>query len=361
MRLKAISLFVIASFFVVRSGSSAPASVQSMPTSVEITFELNAKVRFCYDKDPEIIYFRHDASSNRTIVEARSLDNRTRALFDFPGLANPRSLSCSIDGSTIAALSGDNGHLYIFQSSQLLAYEIQRPTLDNVKGFYSLLSPDGKMIGLYGDPVHRSGADAIANMKMFKVARGDSVFFDEDAAYVDEEHEIARYQYLDGGWGRQGSISKPLDYSVIEVSRCGNRLVASLSDDEHLGLLDPEKREAGRDDWLKRVGVRTLLKNYSDQIEIDGSYRQCVMPLFRKRDFRKRLAGIVTFNHEAMQRFAVGGEEFVIDDKIDISKDGCLALFLAFEGHPEIPQSTMTQRTVVLRLGKPGCARYRDR
>lgn len=254
MRLKAISLFVIASFFVVRSGSSAPASVQSMPTSVEITFELNAKVRFCYDKDPEIIYFRHDASSNRTIVEARSLDNRTRALFDFPGLANPRSLSCSIDGSTIAALSGDNGHLYIFQSSQLSAYEIQRPTLDNVKGFYSLLSPDGKMIGLYGDPVHRSGADAIANMKVFKVARGDSVFFDEDAAYVDEEHEIARYQYLDGGWGRQGSISKPLDYSVIEVSRCGNRLVASLSDDEHLGLLDPEKREAGRDDWLKRMG-----------------------------------------------------------------------------------------------------------
>jgi hypothetical protein len=47
-----------------------------------------------------------------------------------------------------------------------------------------------------------------------------------------------------------------------------------------------------------------------------------------------------------------------VQDKIDISRDGCLALFSAFAGHPDIPQITMPRRAVVLRLGRPGCDGY---
>jgi hypothetical protein len=108
---------------------------------------MHDKVRFCYDKDPEIIYFRRDIPGGRTIIEARSLDNRIRALFDFPGQPDPTSLSCSIDGSTIVALNDDKDHLYILQAAQLWVY-VLKPTVDNFGGSYSLLSPDGTVVGL---------------------------------------------------------------------------------------------------------------------------------------------------------------------------------------------------------------------
>jgi hypothetical protein len=45
----------------------------------------------------------------------------------------------------------------------------------------------------------------------------------------------------------------------------------------------------------------------------------------------------------------------ISDDEIRLSKDGCHAFLSAFKQVPEIPQFTMPQQVVVLRLAAPGC------
>ena len=106
---------------------SAAAEVRKVPAKVAAAFDLDDiidNVHFCYDRVPEIIYFRYHRESDLTSVEARSIDGVVRTAFKFPGMGDPSSLSCSVDGSTIATLSSPQDHLYIFRASQLSAYKI---------------------------------------------------------------------------------------------------------------------------------------------------------------------------------------------------------------------------------------------
>ena len=84
---------------------SAAAEVRKVPAKVAAAFDLDDiidNVRFCYDRVPEIIYFRYHRESDLTSVDARSIEGVVRTVFKFPGMGDPSSLSCSVDGSTIA-------------------------------------------------------------------------------------------------------------------------------------------------------------------------------------------------------------------------------------------------------------------
>jgi hypothetical protein len=149
-------------------GDSAAAEVRKLPTRIAAAFDLDdiiGKVRFCYDRAPEIIYFRYARETDRTSVEARSIDGAVRTLFEFPGMGDPRSLSCSVDGSAIAALNGEQNHLYLFKASQLSVYKLVPGQLYSVRGEYSLLSGNGSMISAPDEPTHVSGPDALAQMQ----------------------------------------------------------------------------------------------------------------------------------------------------------------------------------------------------
>jgi hypothetical protein len=336
---------------------SHPVTAKPVVLSATIlsTFDFQGKMRFCYDQVPEIIYF-HNAVGGPTTIESRSIDGRTRTLFELPDRGDERSLSCSVDGSTIAALDSDQDHLYIFKASQVSVYKFTRRLLYSVFGKYSLLSPDGAMISVPGEPIHVSGPDVLTQMRFLRTERGENAFFDGGNAYVDKDRSIELYQYGDNGWKKQRSIAKPPGFAVEEISRCGSQVLASLSDDDDFRFLTLDESATGGVDWLNRVGVRGLLRAFNNLVDIDGGYGRCVFPLLRKRDVRKLLLGIATFDNERMQRFSIDGPLLAFsDDEIRLSKDGCYALLLTFKQVPEIPQFTMRQQAVVLKLAAPGC------
>jgi hypothetical protein len=325
-----------------------------LPATIVSAFDFHGKVRFCYDQVPEIIYLQHDRKTDLTDIVARSIDGRVRTIAQFPGFGDEPSLSCSVDGSTIATLDRDRAHLYIFKASQVSIYKFDRRLIYNVAGPYSLLSPDGSMISVPGEPIHVSGPDILRQMKFLRTER--NVFFESGNAYVDEDRSIDLYQYGDDGWKKQRSIAKPPDFGVNEISRCGSHVVASLLDDEDFRFLALDEPATGGIDWLNRIGVRGLLKAFNHLVPIDGGYGRCVFPLTPKRDVRHPLLGIATFDNESMQRFSIAGPLLAhSDDEIRLSKDGCYALFMAFKRVPEIPQFTMPQQAVVLKLAAPGC------
>jgi hypothetical protein len=333
---------------------SVTAEPVTLSATVILTFDFQGKVRFCYDQVPEIIYFQHDGKTELTDIVARSIDGRVRTIAQFPGFGVERSLSCSVDGSTIAALGGDEDHLYIVRASQVSVYKFDSSLMYSVAGQYSLLSPDGSMISVPGEPIHVSGPDVLRQMKFLRTER--YVFFENGAAYVDEDRSIDLYQYSDDGWKKQRSIAKPAGFAVHEISRCGSHILASISDDNDFRFLTLDEQTTGGVDWLNRIGVRGLLGAFNDLKAIDGGYGRCIFPLSPKRDVRHPLLGIATFDNESTQRFSIEGPLLALsDDEIRLSKDGCYALFLTFKQIPEIPQFTMRQQAVVLKLAAPGC------
>ena len=334
---------------------SATAKDRPLSASAASTFDLQGKVRFCYDRDLEIIYFKNEVSG-RTVVEARSIDGHTRTIFELARPGDQRSLSCSSDGSTIAALDNAQDHLYIYRSSQISIYRFDRSLLDSAAGQYSLLSRDGASISVPGDPIHVSGPDVLKQMQFLKTERGEHAFFEGGSAYVDRSRHIDLYQYSGESWRKLKSISKPSGFYVQEIARCGNHVVASLSDDSVFRFKALDEDLAERDDWLNRVGFRKLLKEFNNLMVVNGGYERCAFPLLRKRDVRKVLLGIVTFDDENIQRFAIKGSSLAMsDDEVRLSKDGCYALLMAFKSVPKIPEFTLRQQAVVLKLAAPGC------
>ena len=336
-------------------GHSALAADRQLSASVVAAFDFQGKVRFCYDQVPEIIYLRRDKEGS-TSVEARSIDGHVRALFQFPGSGDERSLSCSQDGSTVAVLDAEKSQLFILKASEISVYRFAKPLLYSVSGKYSLLSADGSMISMPGDPIHVSGPDVLRQMRFLRTGRDEEVaYFEGGVAYVERDRFLDVYQYSDG-WKKQRSIVKPSGFDAREIIRCGSHIVASLGDDNNSRFLTLDEQSKGRIDWLNRIGVRGLLRSFSSLVVINGGYGRCVFPLQAKRDVRHVLLGIITFDDKGIQRFTIDGPPLAwSDDEMHLSKDGCYALFSAFKQVPKIPEFTMRQQAIVAKLVAPGC------
>jgi hypothetical protein len=318
---------------------SAAAKDRPLYASVVATFDFQGKLRFCYDRDPAIIYFQYDRETNRTDLKSRSIDGNVRTVFQFEGTGNGRSLSCSLDGSTIAALDGDRKKLFILQGDAVSIYRFEEPPRYSVIGKYSLLSSDGSMIALPGVPVYVSGPDVLAQMRVLDPDKSERAFFEDGGAYVDEKSTIDVYRH-DGGWEKQRSNPKPSGFYVTELTRCGSHVVASLSNDSKSSFKTLDQNLHGSADWLARIGVRSLLASFDDSVAIDGGYGQCVFPLIRKHDVRNVLEGIVTVDGDKVRRFKIKDAPLAFsDDEIRLSKDGCLALLRTFKQVQEIPPS----------------------
>jgi hypothetical protein len=336
----------------------AVAELVRLPPRTILRFDFQGTASFCYDRVPEIIYFQHNSANGATAIESRSLDSNIRTIAQFPDFGGGSSLSCSQDGSTIVALDAHQQRLYILRSSETSVYEFDKSLLYSVHGKYSLLSPDGSMLSVPGTPVHVAGPDILKQMRFLRTERVENAFFDEEGVYVDKldkDEGIDLYKYRDNDWRLQRSIAKPTGFGVREISRCGSHVIASLSDDNGYRFLTLDGQSQDRAEWLTRIGVTSLLRQYS-LVDIGGGYGRCVFPLLAKRDVRNILKGMATFDDEGVERFVLSGPPLAMSgDKIGLSKDGCFAVFGAFKQVPDIPQFTMRQQTVVVSLAARGC------
>jgi hypothetical protein len=193
-------------------------------------------------------------------------------------------------------------------------------------------------------------------MRFFRADGPWDTFFDDDGVYVDKESRIDLYKYRGNDWQLHRTIAKPAGFNVSEVSRCGGHVVASLNNDYEPRFLTLESPSPGRAEWLRMIGVPSLFRHFSDLPEIDGGYGRCVFPLEKKGDFRYILKGLVTFNDKGMHRFVVPGPPLAVTSRfIELSKDGCYAMFSVFDRVPDLPQFTFPQHTLVVSLAAPGC------
>jgi hypothetical protein len=326
-----------------------------LPAKIALRFDFEGN-RFCYDRDPEIIYSEYDRASGIARVMLQSLDGSIRTIAKFPDVGGGADLACSQDGSTIAVLDAAKGNLYILRSSEMATYRFDNPLLYAVRGTYSLLSPDGSMLSVPGAPIHVAGPDILKHMRFFRADGPWDTFFDDDGVYVDKESRIDLYKYCGNNWQLHRTIAKPAGFGVQEVSRCGRHVIASLGSNQESRFLTLESPSPGRAEWLRKIGVTALFRQYNDLLEIDGGYGRCVFPLEGRFDDWHILKGLVTFNDEGMQRFVVSGPPLAVSGRvINLSKDGCYAILDAFNQVPAIPQFTFPHQTLVVGLAARGC------
>lgn len=334
-----------------------PAAAEPAFLSAKVALRLDfGGPNFCYDRDPALIYSEYDLASGSSRVMLQSLDGDPRMIAKFPDVGGGADVACSRDGSTIAALDVAQEHLYIIKSSDMATYSFDKDLLYSVHGRYSLLSPDGSMLSVPGVPIHVAGPDLLRQMRFFRADRVWNTFFDDNGVYVDKEDRIDLYKYRGNDWQAQRTIAKPAGFGASEVIRCGSHVVASLGNDYEPRFLTLESPSPGRAAWLRKIGVTALFRQFSDLLEIDGGYGRCVFPLEAKRDFRHILKGLVTFDDEGLHRFVVSGPPLAVSGRfIDLSKDGCYAMFSAFDQVPNIPQFTLPHHTLIVSLAARGC------
>ena len=191
-------------------GSAWSASAASdAPTQLRIvwSFDHDGIARLCQEQGPAVIYFKCDIAREVTSILKRELSGEERLIAQFPGSPDERSLSCSEDGRTIAALDTQREKLFLMQGANTALYRIPRYWAFSNVGIYSLLAPDGRSITLPEAPTLVAGVDLLRDMRILP-NDSHSIFFVESHVYVDREDGIHTYLFVGGEWKEQGQRFK---------------------------------------------------------------------------------------------------------------------------------------------------------
>jgi hypothetical protein len=308
-------------------------------------------VRFCYDRNTSVIYFVYDQAAAKTSIIRKGRDGQVESVGEFPGSPDERSLSCSDDGDTIAAMDGQLRILYLSRGGRHALYQLSHSWTYGLPGVHPLLAPDGKSIVLPEIPQHESGDDLLAEMRVFLIGDARSVFFVGADVFSEEGEAIVRYSYFDHDWRVTASIPKPANFDVSEISACGSHVVASLSDDETAKFLLLNETAPIQNDWLGKIGIRKLFKQHRSTLTIIGSFGRCAFPLYPIDRAPWLGRGIVSFDDSGAQEFSFGAPIVAItNSEILLSRDGCFALVHLFRTLPSVPQFTMPQQVHLLSL-----------
>jgi hypothetical protein len=320
------------------------------------TIDYSGEARFCYGSEISIIYLVYDEVAAKTSIVRKGLDGRVDSVGEFPGSPSSRSLSCSDDGKTIAALDGENRFLYLSRAGRHSLYQLSRYWAYGFPGIHPLLSPDGDSIVLPEAPQHISGDDLLAEMKIFLIKDARSVFFIGSDVLAESGDAMVRYGYVDRDWKATTSIQKPADFDVSEIAACGSHVVASLSDDETAKFLLLNEAAPMQDDWLTKIGIRKLFKRYRTTLTIMSSFGRCAFPLYPVDRAPWLGRGFVTFDDGGMQEYSFPAPIVAITDReILLSRDSCFALVHLFKRLASVPQFTMLQRVHLLGLPDKRC------
>jgi len=314
--------------------------------------------RFCYDQNLAIVFFRYDQSNRKSLVVTKGLDGQERVIAEFPGNPNERSISCSEDGKTIAALDGQRKTLFVAHNASKSLYRFSRYYAYSITGMRSLLAPYGGGISLPEIPELLSGPDLLKEMKVFIFENGDRTFFEMDNMYLDSDKEIIKYRHSDDGWKSGEKFDKPSNFYVRDIARCAKRDIATLSDDETARFMVLESRHIDGQDWLHNIGVRRILQNYRATIVITGSYGHCAFPLYSLRSRGLVAEGVIRVDSQGLTKFVFPEPRVgLANDEVLFSKDGCYVLVRMFAQVPDVAQFTLPQKVRLLRVSSRQCTR----
>lgn len=311
--------------------------------------------RFCYDSNPAVIYFKYDVPTKTTSIRSASLDGTEKIVATFPGAPDERSLSCSDDGQTIAALNADKTQLYIIKSGIVSTYTFYQPLLYSVAGLYSVLGGNGNILSVPGKPEHGAGPDFLKQLDFFKSTDTERTFIVNNDIYVVGEKRIFVYNRIGQSWVKHGVTELPAGFGVNEILKCGSRIVASTSNDEivrHFTI----RRSSLASDWLSKIGLFRLLRNFSDKVIITGGYGRCAFPLLDRGSIQYLMEGLAFISDDDIKVVAVSGPKVAMSsDEIRLSKDGCYALVRLFKHVAKIPQFVLPHELVIMKVSSGTC------
>ncbi|WP_139024677.1 hypothetical protein [Bradyrhizobium sp. STM 3843] len=269
----------------------------------------------------------------------RELNGEERILGEFPGSPNERSLSCSQDGQTIAALDAQNSTLFLMRGAETALYRFSRFWAFSNVGRYSFLSPDGKSITLAETPSLISGANLLRDITIFPNGTSN-VFFMNDYLYVDLQEGMQKYAAADGGWAeRVAKFKRPTGFDASEIIRCGGHDVVSLVGSEssrYMVIADVP----GSQDWLGQTGIRKLFRKHNTPVLISGGYGTCGFPLLDHKRWNATI-GLASLDASGVQTYSLPYPEIrLINDDISFSKDGCFVLIQGFWLGQQGPDNT---------------------
>jgi hypothetical protein len=355
----AITIFV----FSVLSLAGCLAHENSGKIEVVRAFEIGAvSPVLCYAKSPAFIVDQEDGKGGHDIVWM-SFDGMRRLVLHLDGMVASRSLSCSGDGAVIAVLrenpSSNNADFFIIKSDAVSQYRLNAWPINPVRGRWSLLSEDGNSISLPAEPHLLSGPDVVGNMHLFVNSDGNT-FFSEGALVHDREATIEVLIEVDGKWQNRTVIAKPSSSDMSDAGRCFNRTLSLMgeNDTETNELYDITSGSLQRPVGIGFDRVRSLgsISNGSSE------FGHCIYAI----------TAAVNAAHSALRGIAVVGSAGLMlyrgpkrpggqadnvtpsTDRISITKDGCYALVTAFVKEPKIPQFTLPQHVLLLKLEGSG-------
>jgi hypothetical protein len=349
----AISLLTLA---LTVGGISRAAPEASGRREAKIVWRLDHQglAKFCYDRNPEIIYFWYDQSANTTSIRSSSLDGNEKVVARFTGPPDQRSLSCSDDGATIAAFNADKTAFYIVRSGRLSAYSFDRPLLYSVAGLHSILGGNGKIIALPSMPHHFYGPDIINDFTLFVQKDAEQAYIVNNTVYANDGNRKFAYDLIDQIWVKRNTATLSTGFGVNEISECDGRIIVSSSNDEIVNyyvLGGPDR------DWINKVGITKLLRTFSNTVDITGGYGHCGFPLISRADIiRSIIVAVAVVGRDNVEIVSIpppttslGGGEILL------SKDDCYALLSVFKQAPDVPQFTLPKELMVLRLSSRAC------
>lgn len=294
---------------VLMSWTAAAAEDTATKLTVAWSFTRDEIAYPCYDQTFAIVYFSYDPARKVTSIWKKELNGDEHVIAEFPGVREQRSLSCSQDGKTLAAVADTDLNmsgkvLFLLRGDVKALYKMPHYWPFSRGGTYALLAPDGNAIALPEVPTLIDGTDLLRDIKIF-FSKYNPIFV-EQFVYKASGKEIVKYGYADGKWEeRSRQVIRSSDYLPQEIVRCGDHDVVSLMgvDDSRamvLGEASPSKQ-----DWLGRIGVRKLFEKFEYPMFITGSYGACAFLLHPRHTHRMKATGLVRFDAGGVQIFSL--------------------------------------------------------
>jgi hypothetical protein len=206
----------------IRSASASASIISRFETTSDLPLP-----RWCYDSVPAFIVAQ-GRSLLRVNTEGAILQ---RIDLDYP--IAERTLSCSRDGRTISFLNAKEDRIAIVDRrlNARSVYALDEDNLLHVR-YGSLMSPDGSMFALPGEPALVSGPDILREKVTLRVDNPD-VFWTKDLLFARQGRTKSMRLYRLPTFSDTGLIEFPAKWLINSIYDCSGMYYVSYIDDEN--------------------------------------------------------------------------------------------------------------------------------